>query len=88
MFFGCKSLTKAPELPAENLVSGCYNYMFNGCSNLEYVKAMFLTTPSSSYTSSWLYGVNKTGTFVKNKDATWNVTGANGVPSGWTVILE
>jgi hypothetical protein len=23
--------------------------------------------------------------FVKNSAATWNVTGVNGVPSGWTV---
>lgn len=28
------------------------------------------------------------GTFVKNSDATWDVTGVNGVPSGWTVITE
>ena len=25
------------------------------------------------------------GTFVKNSAATWNVTGVNGIPSGWTI---
>jgi hypothetical protein len=34
----------------------------------------------------WVYGVSPTGTFVKNKDATWDVRGINGIPKGWTVI--
>lgn len=25
------------------------------------------------------------GTFVKNSAATWNVTGVNGIPNGWTI---
>ena len=49
---------------------------------------MFLTTPGTSYTGSWLSGVAANGTFVKNKDATWNVTGIHGIPSGWTVLTE
>ena len=36
-------------------------------------------------TKDWLYGVAESGTFVKNKDAEWNTTGANGVPEGWTI---
>jgi hypothetical protein len=44
--------------------------MFSGCDNLNYVKAMFTTTPGSNYTSSWLYGVSANGTFVKNSAAT------------------
>ena len=31
------------------------------------------------------HGVAASGTFVKNDSATWDVTGANGVPTGWTV---
>lgn len=46
---------------------------------------MFTTTPGSSYTSGWVNNVSSTGTFIKNPEATWDVTGANGVPSGWTV---
>ena len=84
MFNGCTSLTTAPELPATTLLNGCYGQMFFGCSNLNYIKAMFTTTPGS-YTSNWLYNVSSTGTFVKNSAATWNVLGASGIPSGWTV---
>ena len=88
MFRNCTSLTTAPELPATTLAKYCYAYMFYDCSKLNYIKAMFTTTPSSSYTNSWVYGVSSTGTFIKNKDATWNVTGNDGIPSGWTVIEE
>jgi hypothetical protein len=59
--------------------------MFNGCSNLNYIKAMFTTEPSTTYTNNWVNGVSASGTFVKNSTAQWNVTGVNGVPSGWTV---
>ena len=85
MFNGCTSLTTAPVLPATTLVSHCYDNMFYGCTNVNYIKAMFTTTPSSTYTSNWVRNVSATGTFVKNSSATWNVTGANGVPSGWTI---
>ena len=85
MFHGCTSLTTAPELPATTLTSYCYGGMFRGCTNLNYIKAMFTTTPSTSYTMDWVSGVSATGTFVKNSAATWNVSGANGIPTGWTV---
>jgi hypothetical protein len=87
MFAGCTSLIKAPELPATTIqyASYCYNGMFQNCSKLNYIKAMFTTTPSTNYTSDWVSGVSATGTFVKNSAATWNVTGVNGVPTGWTV---
>ena len=85
MFSGCTSLTTAPELPATTLVSFCYNDMFRDCSNLQYIKAMFTTTPSINETGNWVNGVSPTGTFVKNASATWTTTGVNGVPTGWTV---
>ena len=85
MFYGCGSLTTAPALPATTLAYNCYSQMFYGCSKLNYIKAMFTTTPSSSYTNYWVYGVTSSGTFVKNKNATWNVTDVSGIPSGWTV---
>ena len=85
MFEGCTSLTTAPELPATILKFECYHYMFYGCSKLNYIKAMFTTTPEDDYTGSWVSEVASSGTFVKNKDATWNVTGPDGIPSGWTV---
>ena len=85
MFSGCTSLTTAPELPATTLVSSCYLYMFYECSNLNHIKALFTTTPGRSYTADWVVGISSTGTFIKNTDATWNVTGNNGIPTGWTV---
>ena len=88
MFYTCTSLTKAPELPATTLVTDCYKNMFGNCSNLNYIKAFFTTTPSSSYTANWVKGVASSGTFIKNKNATWNVTGINGVPTGWTIQSE
>ena len=89
MFEGCTSLTTAPELPAQALANNCYQYMFYGCTNLNYIKAMFTTTPSGSspnyYTQNWVNGVAATGTFVKNKAATWNLRGVNGIPNNWTI---
>lgn len=88
MFNGCTSLDSAPELPSLILSSNCYSNMFNGCTNLNYIKALFTPTPGTSYTSNWVKGVATSGTFVKNKNATWNVNGVNGVPSGWTIVKE
>ena len=34
MFYGCTSLTTAPELPATKLAASCYRYMFQGCTSL------------------------------------------------------
>ena len=92
MFRNCTSLTTAPELPATELASSCYNYMFYGCSKLNYIKAMFTTDPQTTsglgyheYTNNWVSGVASSGTFVKNKNATWDVTGVYGIPSGWAV---
>ena len=85
MFYGCINLTTAPVLPATTLANYCYNFMFRNCTNLNYIKAMFTTTPSNTYTSNWVQGVAATGTFVKSTAASWNVTGANGIPTGWTV---
>ena len=88
MFQNCHSLREAPELPATTLVTDCYKQMFTNCHALRYVKAMFTTTPGSSYTYSWLYEVSSDGTFVKNRNATWTTTGASGVPTGWTIEYE
>ena len=85
MFGGCTSLTEAPELPATTLTNNCYTLMFRDCKKLNYIKAMFTTKPSIPYTTNWVRGVASTGTFVKNSAATWNVSGYNGVPNGWTV---
>lgn len=88
MFYNCNNLTNAPTLPAKSLVSYCYHVMFYGCTKLNSIKAMFTTTPSADYTSNWVYGVSASGTFTKNKSATWDVIGTNGIPDGWTIKTE
>lgn len=86
MFKNCVSLITAPELPALLLMNYCYDSMFDGCINLNYIKAMFITNDSPyGYTRNWLKNVAATGTFVKNAAATWEGSGANGIPTGWTV---
>jgi hypothetical protein len=88
MFNGCTSLTQAPALPATTLANGCYNRMFNNCSSLNHIEALFTTTPGTNYTNGWVNGVAQNGTFVKSTEATWDVTGVNGIPTGWTVTTK
>ena len=88
MFYGCTSLIETLDLPATKLTAHCYSGMFYGCTSLNYVKALFTDEPSESTTSDWLYGVAPTGTFVKSKDATWDVRGYSGIPEGWTVETD
>ena len=44
LFVGCKSLTKAPELPATTLAERCYDGMFERCTNLTHAPALPATT--------------------------------------------
>ena len=86
MFRGCTSLTSAPELPATTLVDGCYAAMFNRCSNLNYIKMLATDISAISCLSNWVYGVSRTGTFVKNPAMTSLPSGIDGIPSAWTVV--
>lgn len=92
MFFGCAKLTNAPELPATTLAYDCYYSMFNGCTNLNYIKMLATDISASGCLTDWVKGVASTGTFVANKDATWDTTpgalGDSGVPAGWTVKYD
>ena len=86
MFYGCSSLEKAPDILATSLGgSNSCNGMFRYCSKLNYIKAMFTDAPSTTNTRDWTSGVASTGIFIKNAAATWDITGVNGVPKGWTV---
>ena len=44
MFYGCTSLTTAPELPAKTLASYCYLSMFLGCTSLTTAPELPATT--------------------------------------------
>ena len=90
MFYHCPKLIKTPKLPAINLVTNCYTSMFQHCSSLNEVYAMFVTTPTSTNrggTAQWLNGVSSTGTFYKNKNATWTTRGVYAVPNNWDIVL-
>lgn len=88
MFYGCSKIKEAPVLAAEKLRDRCYYGMFYGCSNLAYIKMLATDISASECLTSWVTGVASSGTFVKNKNAKWNVTGVNGIPNNWTVVTE
>ena len=44
LFYGCTSLTQAPELPATTLAGDCYLGMFRGCTSLTQAPALPATT--------------------------------------------
>ena len=44
MFYGCRSLTTAPSLPATTLANACYYYMFCNCTSLTTAPALPATT--------------------------------------------
>ena len=85
MFQRCTSLTTAPELPATTLATSCYQNMFKGCTSLNYIKCLATSIPAMDCTNNWVNDVAASGTFVKNPSMSSWTTGANGIPSGWTV---
>lgn len=87
MFQGCTALTKSPDLPALTLKNNCYEYMFVSCSKLTSIKMLATDVSASNCLLGWVNAIKSSGTFYKNKDATWTTTGISGVPSGWTVVL-
>ena len=48
LFYRCKSLTTAPELPVTTLSSWCYEYMFKGCASLIQAPVLPATTLTQS----------------------------------------
>ena len=84
MFYGCTSLTTAPELPATTLKNYCYYYMFYDCSSLNYIKMLATDVSANNCLTNWVTNVATSGTFVKDASATLP-TGINGIPDGWTV---
>jgi hypothetical protein len=92
MFSNCTSLVKAPTIPS--FTTGTYyntvSELFYGCSNLNYIKAMF-TQPfrnnNNSYTKDWVNGVAEKGTFIANVKRTDFTRGVYGIPEGWDLYL-
>ena len=56
MFFGCTSLTTAPELPATTLAGSCYDGMFYGCTSLTTAPELPATTLADYCYFGMFYG--------------------------------
>lgn len=85
MFFGCGNLTAAPELPAALLTNQCYVSLFQGCRYLNYIKMLATNVSAPECLTNWVSGVAASGTFVKDRSATWDIIGVDGVPSNWDI---
>jgi hypothetical protein len=56
LFYGCTSLTTAPDLPATKLATSCYQYMFHGCTSLTTAPELPATTLADYCYSYMFYG--------------------------------
>ena len=56
MFYGCTSLTTAPELPATTLTNGCYSKMFYDCTSLTTAPELPATTLTNACYSNMFNG--------------------------------
>ena len=92
MFKDCKSLTKAilPNIIVEDSYSdtGALNNMFNGCSNLSYIKVGFKSWNaiynSELISTNWVNGVAENGTFVCPEELE-QIFDSSHIPPNWTV---
>lgn len=84
--FISNSFEKAPELPAAVVPANAYRSMFEGCSNLNYIKCLASDISGQDSTTYWVTSVQtNSGTFVKNSNMSSWTTGQSGIPTNWTV---
>ena len=86
MFQDC-SIVTAPDLLAQTLVTSCYEGMFNNCLSLTYIKCLARDISAASATTAWVTYIKTYGTFVQYANVPWG-TGADGIPTRWTVVKE
>ena len=87
LFYNCSNIVNVDSnlLPATTLANYCYQFMFQGCTKLNYIKMLATNISASNCLSNWVNSVSSTGTFVKNASMTSLPTGTSGIPSGWAV---
>lgn len=85
LFNNCTQLRRAPDLPTTTLGNRQYYRLFNGCSNLNYIKTSMTNTSANQSLSGWVGGVSSSGTFVCPSSLSLS-TGSSGIPSGWTRV--
>ena len=84
------AIERAPDLLVETLnASLCYQYMFNKCKSLKYVKCLATNAGDSdgnTYTQNWMKDVpnDDTRTFVRKNGAQW-ASSIHGIPSNWRI---
>lgn len=88
MFRDCSNLEKAPVLPATILTANCYYQMFYNCSKIKVIDIEALDVSASGCLYQWLGNSNIRATLelYRNLEATWWVTGANGIPLECTLF--
>ena len=75
MFYGCSSLTTAPELPATTLANYCYSSMFYYCSSLTTAPKLPAITLAEGCYSSMFYDCAKLSS-VNVNFSNWSPSGA------------
>lgn len=87
MFEEC-AITDAPDLLATTLVNSCYYYMFTKCTSLNRIKCLATSgLGTTNCLQGWVTNVAAIGTFIKDANTTWS-SGANGIPSNWTIVNQ
>ena len=59
LFVDCHALATAPTLPATTLASGCYQGMFQGCTQLSEVKMLATNISAWNGLTDWLLDAGK-----------------------------
>ena len=88
MFSGCTNLTESPVLPASEITCWSYYEMFRGCSALNRIECYATNIPDDYACEpciNWVNGVASSGTFIKATSMSALPSGANGIPTNWTV---
>ena len=89
MFYYCEDLIYVPFLPATDLATRCYCLMFDCCYKLKRLNVAFTEWRDDiQATSSWVNGVNATGTFICNKALDTSTRDRNRCPYNWTVQIS
>ena len=71
-------------MPSTTLTNIFYEYIFDGCSKLNYIKCLATYITANRAINKWLSRVASSGTFVKHAGVSYP-TGDSGIPEGWTV---
>lgn len=80
----CTSLkTVTVDTYDEEIPNNAYQHMFRGCTGLETIICKAKSFNSNTW-ADWLLDASATGTFIKDKDTTWERS-TSGIPTGWTV---